>query len=153
MSATKLQGKPNLILSLLRCKCTRCRRGDMFQTSNPYKLKSFMKMNERCPVCGQPLDMEPGFYYGTNMISYGLAVLLSVITFFTWWAIIGFSLQDSRFFWWIGFNALLLLVLQPPLMRLSRAVWLSFFVRYSPRWMEGDIIESERVNKEHMGNW
>lgn len=153
MSATNLQGKPNLILSLLRCKCTRCRRGDMFQTSNPYKLKSFMKMNERCPVCGQPLDMEPGFYYGTNMISYGLAVLLSVITFFAWWAIIGFSLQDSRFFWWIGFNALLLLVLQPPLMRLSRAVWLSFFVRYSPRWMEGDIIESERINKEHMGNW
>ena len=153
MSAKNLHGKPNLILSLLRCKCTRCRRGDMFQTSNPYKLKSFMKMNERCPVCGQPLDMEPGFYYGTNMISYGLAVLLSVITFFAWWIIIGFSLQDSRFFWWIGFNAVLLIVLQPPLMRLSRAVWLSFFVRYSPRWMEGDIIESERVNKDQMGNW
>jgi uncharacterized protein (DUF983 family) len=153
MSANNLHGKPNMLLSLLRCKCTRCRRGDMFQTSNPYKLKSFMKMNERCPVCGQPLDMEPGFYYGTNMISYGLAVLISVITFFAWWIIIGFSLQDSRFFWWIGFNAVLLVVLQPPLMRLSRAVWLSFFVRYSPRWMEGDIIESERINKEQMGNW
>lgn len=153
MSAKNIHGKPNLILSLLRCKCTRCRRGDMFQTSNPYKLKSFMKMNERCPVCGQPLDMEPGFYYGTNMISYGLAILISVISFFAWWIIIGFSLQDSRFFWWIGFNAVLLLVLQPPLMRLSRAVWLSFFVRYSPRWMEGDIIESERINKDQMGNW
>lgn len=153
MSTQNLHEKPNLILSLLRCKCTRCRRGDMFQTSNPYKLKSFMKMNERCPVCGQPLDMEPGFYYGTNMISYGLAVIISVISFFAWWIIIGFSLQDSRFFWWIGFNAVLLLVLQPPLMRLSRAVWLSFFVRYSPRWMEGDIIESERVNKDQMGNW
>lgn len=153
MSAKNIHGKPNMILSLLRCKCTRCRRGDMFQTSNPYKLKSFMKMNERCPVCGQPLDMEPGFYYGTNMISYGLAVIISVISFFAWWIIIGFSLQDSRFFWWIGFNAVLLLVLQPPLMRLSRAVWLSFFVRYSPRWMEGDIIESERINKDQMGNW
>jgi uncharacterized protein (DUF983 family) len=153
MSAKNLHGKPSLILSLLRCKCTRCRRGDMFQTSNPYKLKSFMKMNERCTVCGQPLDMEPGFYYGTNMISYGLAVLISVLTFFAWWIIIGFSLQDSRFFWWIGFNAVLLLALQPPLMRLSRAVWLSFFVRYSPRWMEGDIIEPERVNKDQMGNW
>lgn len=153
MSTQNPHGKPSLILSLLRCKCTRCRRGDMFQTSNPYKLKSLMKMNQRCPVCSQPLDMEPGFYYGTNMISYGLAVLISVITFFAWWIIIGFSLQDSRFFWWIGFNAVLLLVLQPPLMRLSRAVWLSFFVRYSPRWMEGDIIESERINKDQMGNW
>ena len=32
-------------------------------------------MNDHCPVCGQPLDMEPGFYYGTNMISYALAIL------------------------------------------------------------------------------
>ena len=54
----------------------------MFQERNTYKLKNLMKMNERCPVCGQPLDMEPGFYYGTNMVSYALAVLISVFTFF-----------------------------------------------------------------------
>ena len=125
----------------------------MFRTGNPYDLKNFMKMNERCPVCNQLLDMEPGFYYGTNMISYGLAVMICVITFIAWWLIIGFSLQDSRFFWWLGVNAVLLIGLQPPLMRISRTVWLSFFVRYSPRWKEGDVIESERVNQAHMGNW
>ena len=89
--------KPNFLLSILKCKCTRCRRGDMFQTKNPYA-RGFMKMNERCPVCGQPLDLEPGFYYGTNMVSYALAVLICVFTFFTWWLTIGFSLQDNRFF-------------------------------------------------------
>ena len=145
--------KPNLILSIIKCKCTRCRRGDMFKTKNPYHLKSFMKMHERCTVCNQPLDLEPGFYYGTNMISYTLAVLICVFTFFLWWLTIGFSLQDSRFFWWIGINALLLIVLQPPLMRISRAVWLSFFVRYSPKWREGDIVEQFNVNKEQAGNW
>jgi hypothetical protein len=112
-----------------------------------------MKMNERCPVCRQPLDLEPGFYYGTNMISYCLAVLLSVATFALWWLTIGFSLQDSRFFWWIGLNALLLIALQPPLMRISRTVWLSFFVRYSPAWKEGDIVEQYNVNKEQQNNW
>jgi uncharacterized protein (DUF983 family) len=153
MCARPQDNKPNLILSLLLSKCTRCRRGAMFQTSNPYDLRNFMKMNERCLVCGQPLDMEPGFYYGTNMISYALAVLICVATFFLWWVTIGFSLSDSRFFWWIGLNAVLLVALQPPLMRLSRTIWLAFFVPYSPNWMQGDVVEPERINKEQMGNW
>jgi rRNA maturation protein Nop10 len=153
MCAKTNDEKPGLIWSILKSKCTRCRRGDMFQYKNPYNMRYTMKMNERCPVCGQPLDLEPGFYYGTNMISYCLAVLLSVATFALWWLTIGFSLQDSRFFWWIGINALLLIALQPPLMRISRTVWLSFFVRYSPAWKEGDIVEQYNVNKDQQNNW
>jgi hypothetical protein len=145
--------KPNLLLSLLQSKCTRCRRGDMFKVANPYKLKTTMQMNDQCPVCGQPLDMEPGFYYGTNMISYGLAVLVSVATFVLWWFTIGFALKDPRFFWWMGVNAFLLVALQPPLMRISRTVWLAFFVAYSPAWKEGDIIGQYSVNEGQQNNW
>lgn len=112
-----------------------------------------MKMNERCPVCGQPLDMEPGFYYGTNMVSYSLAVLISIASFAVWWIFIGFSLQDKRFFLWLGINAVLLVLLQPPLMRLSRTVWLAFFVPYSPDWDKGDIVEPERINRDQAHNW
>ena len=125
----------------------------MYKYRNVYDLKHLMKMYDQCPVCGQPLEMEPGFYYGTNMISYSLAVLICIVSFVLWWIIIGFSLSDNRFFWWLGINAVLLVVLQPPLMRLSRTVWLSFFVRYSPRWREGDIVRPERINKEQMNNW
>ena len=153
MCAKKYDEKPNLLLSLLTSKCTRCRRGDMFRDKNPYNLKHTMKMNDCCPVCGQPLDMEPGFYYGTNMISYALAVLVCIVTFFLWWAAIGFSLQDTRFFWWIGVNAFILIALQPVLMRISRTVWLAFFVKYSPQWREGDIVAQYSVNKEHQNNW
>ncbi|QEC57208.1 DUF983 domain-containing protein [Flavisolibacter ginsenosidimutans] len=153
MCATVKDEKPNLILSVLRCKCPRCRRGDMFREKNPYKLKTFMKMNERCPVCGQPLDMEPGFYFGTNMVSYALAVLFSALTLVLWALTIGLSTTDSRFFWWMGINAALLVLLQPVLMRLSRAVWIVFFIPYSANWKEGDVIEPERVNKEQAGNW
>ena len=125
-------GKPSIILSVLGNKCPRCRRGDMFMRKGSFRIKGLMQMNERCPVCSQPLDMEPGFYYGTNIISYILAVLISVITFVAWWVTVGFSLTDSRFFWWIGLNAVLLVVLQPPLMRLSRAVWIHFFCTLQP---------------------
>lgn len=128
-------------------------KGKMYRCTNMYNLKKFMKMYGCCPVCGQPLDMEPGFYYGTNMVSYTLAVLVSIVSFLGWLVFIGMSLHYSRFFWWIGFNAILLVVLQPLLMRLSRTVWLAFFVPYSPGWDKGDIVEPERINKDQMNNW
>ena len=152
MCAAVNDEKPNLLFSIFRNKCPRCRRGDMFKEKNPYKLKSVLQMNERCPVCGQPLDMEPGFYYGTNMISYALAVLFSGLTFVLWLITIGMT-PISRFVSWLAVNALLLVLLQPPLMRLSRAVWIVFFISYSPRWKEGDVIEPERVNKDQASNW
>lgn len=153
MCAERNYGKPNVVLSVLQNKCPRCRRGRLYQYRNTYDLRNFMKMNERCPVCSQPLDMEPGFYYGTNMVSYALAILFSVASFLIWMFTIGFSLQDQRFFIWLGVNAFSLLLLQPPLMRLSRTIWLAFFVPYSSLWHKGDIIEPERVNKDQAGNW
>ena len=134
MCADKKEHKPGYIGSLLRHKCSRCRTGSMFKVRSSYNLRQFMKMNERCPVCEQPMEIEVGFYYGTGYVSYVLAVALSVASLIAWWATIGMSLDDNRFFWWMGFNAVLLIVLQPFLMRLSRAIWLSFFVRYNSNW-------------------
>lgn len=96
-------------------------------------------MHRNCPVCGQPTEIEVGFYYGTGYVSYGLTVGLSLASFFLWYMLIGMSVDDNRFFYWLGFNAGLLILLQPYLMRLSRTIWLSFFVRYNPRWKEEPI--------------
>jgi hypothetical protein len=112
-----------------------------------------MKMNDRCPVCSQSFDMEVGFYYGTNLVSYTISVILCMVTFILWWFTIGFSFKDNRFLWWIISNGVLLILLQPPIMRFSRTVWLSFFVPYSKNWFKGDVIEPERINKEQMHNW
>jgi len=142
MCAEAKMTSPNFFWSLFNQKCPRCRTGDMFQTRKPYDLKRFMKMNERCVVCGQRMEIEPGFYYGTSYISYALTVVLSAATFIVWWLTIGFSLEDHRLFWWIGINGVFLLLLQPWLMRLSRAVWLSFFVRYDPNWEQPDPEEA-----------
>ncbi len=110
-------------------------------------------MNERCPVCGQLTDIEVGFYYGTGFVSYLLAVVISVITLVLWWIFIGFSFQDNRFFWWMGLNALLLLVLQPWLMRFSRSLWISWFVRYDPDWRIHKPDDHERIIEGQMNNW
>lgn len=145
--------KPSLIFSLLGNKCPRCRRGKLFKEKNPYKLKRVLKMNERCPVCGQATDVELGFYYGTSYVSYALGIMISVASFIAWWVLIGFSLHDNRFFVWMGFNAFLLIALQPILMRLSRTIWLSIFVHYSPNWKEGDVVKPERMNEELKNAW
>ena len=93
-----------------------------------------MKMNKNCPVCGQKTEIEAGFYYGTGYVSYALTVAFSVTTFVAWWVLAGFSSSDNRIFWWLGINTILLLLIQPYLMRLSRAVWLAVFVKYDVNW-------------------
>jgi hypothetical protein len=113
-------------------------------------------MNKDCPVCRQPTEIEVGFYYGTSYVSYALSIAISVASLLAWWAIIGFSTNDDdhRFFFWLGFNAVFLLVLQPWLMRLSRSIWISWFVKYDPYWKENEPVDvSERLNTDQANNW
>lgn len=120
----------SLIGTVLGNKCPRCREGKLYRYRNPYDLRHYLDMHDHCPVCGQSFSMQVGFYYGTGYVSYGLSVLLTGISFILWWVTIGFSLNDSRLFWWLGCNIILLLGLQPVLTRLSRSVWLAIFVPY-----------------------
>ena len=110
-------------------------------------------MNERCPVCGQATDIEVGFYYGTGYVSYLVALVISAICFALWWIIIGFSFTDNRFLFWIISNAVFLILLQPWLMRFSRSLWISWFVRNDPDWEENKPIDPERIVEGEMNNW
>ena len=120
--------------STLQCRCPRCRNGKLFVFPISIKLKQNMEMNKHCKVCGQISEIEVGFYYGTGYVSYVLTVAISVASFVAWFVLIGMSVKDNRFFMWLGTNAVLLIVLQPWLMRLSRSIWISWFVFYDPNW-------------------
>lgn len=125
--------KPNYYWSLLTMKCPRCRRGAMFTSPNPFKklkLSYIFDMPDHCPVCKQKYDLENGFWYGTGYVSYALAVAVSATTFVAWLVLIGVSTDDNRIFWWLGLNAVLLVLIQPWLMRLSRVLYIRFFVHY-----------------------
>jgi hypothetical protein len=135
---TEKKPKPGLLWSLLTMRCPRCRKGYMFKNKNPYKkltLSHIFNMHENCPVCNQRFDMnEPGFWYGTGYVSYGLAVAISAATFVAWWVLIGVSFDDNRVFYWLAINTVLLLVLQPWMMRFSRVIYLYFFVKYDEHY-------------------
>lgn len=126
--------KKYYLATVLKQKCPRYRTGQLFKNKNPYNLKETLVMQEHCAVCGQKSEIETGFYVGTGYVSYALTVAFSVTTFIAWWVLLGFSINDNRIFWWLGINSLLMLGLQPYLMRLSRAIWLSFFVKYDKNW-------------------
>ena len=110
-------------------------------------------MNKECPICGQPLNIEVGFYYGSSYISYTFAIALSAATLIVWWALIGFSLSDNRFFYWLAFNAVFLIAAQPYLMRVARTGWLAFFVRYDKNWKTNPPQPLERTNEDQERNW
>lgn len=140
--------------STLTCRCPRCRDGKLFQHSVTINFKKNMMMNKECLVCGQASEIEVGFYYGTSYVSYAMTVGLSLISLGIWALTIGLSVNDNRFFMWMAVNAVLLILLQPWLMRLSRSFWISWFVKYDPNWKQHQPIDvSERMNADHANNW
>lgn len=112
--------------SILHAKCPRCQEGDFFLEKNSYNLKKFDKMYEHCPVCGQSFQMETGFYYGAMYVSYGLSVAYGIALFLIMMVLFGLSLEI--FFITVTISLLLLI---PPVYRLSRLIWINMFVKYS----------------------
>jgi len=111
-------------------------------------------MNEHCPICNQPTEIEVGFYYGTGYVSYALTVAYFVSTFVAWKVLLGmsFDLDDNRIFYWMGTAIVTLFMIQPILMRLSRSIWLGLFVSYNKDWKNSPLEYNERMietKKEH----
>ena len=136
--------------NVLKLQCPRCRQGKLFQHTLSINLTNNLSMHQRCKVCNQPTEVEVGFYYGTGYVSYALTVALTAATFVAWLLTIGFALSDNRIYWWLGSNAIFLLLLQPWLMRLSRSLWLSWFVSYNANWATLTHFNEERINANQM---
>jgi uncharacterized protein (DUF983 family) len=58
--------------AIIRAKCPRCRRGDMFATPL-FSFKSQV-MYKTCPHCGLTYEREPGYFYVSMLISYAMFV-------------------------------------------------------------------------------
>lgn len=124
------RNKPNIVWSVINNKCPHCRKGDMFVERNPYKLSATLKMHKHCPECKGDLEPEVGFYFGTGYISYGLSIAVCVAWLLVYYLSFGISIYDNSMFIYLGTAISWLLVLQPPVMRLSRSIWIAIFEKY-----------------------
>ena len=117
--------KGSKIYSIFTGTCPVCQEESMYVEKNPYKLGKIYDMHERCSNCGTKYKIEPSFFYGAMYVSYALGVAFSVATFIITHFFIGFGLFAS----FISIIVVLIL-LMPIIMRLSRNIWINFFLSY-----------------------
>lgn len=117
--------KGNKLYSILTGACPVCHQESMYKDSNPYKLNRIFEMHERCSHCGTKYKMEPSFFYGAMYVSYAVGVAFAVAAFIITHLFLGGGLMAS-------FLAIIgtLIVFMPVIMRLSRNIWINFFMHY-----------------------
>lgn len=119
--------KGSKIYSIVKGKCPRCQEGAIFEEPNPYRLGKLFQMHEHCGHCGLRFELEPSFFYGAMYVSYGYSVALFVATYIIMNWIYEPSILDI-----VIALAVVVLLLAPVVLRLSRVTWLNLFVKYAP---------------------
>ena len=121
---------PSEFAAALQAKCPRCRRGDMFST--PMYGFKLQKMNENCPHCGLKFEREPGYFYVSMFISYGMNVLQMLIAAILTYLITS-NLEDPLLYIAVIFPVIF--ILSPFNYRFSRVIllyWLTPGLYYVP---------------------
>ncbi|MGY5846399.1 DUF983 domain-containing protein [Salegentibacter sp. HM20] len=119
--------KGTKLYSIFTGTCPVCQQESMYLESNPYKLTRIFKMHERCSNCGVKYKIEPSFFYGAMYVSYAVGVAFAVAAFIISHLFLGLGLV-ATFFAIMG----TLIVFGPVIMRLSRNIWINFFLHYDP---------------------
>jgi Ca2+-dependent lipid-binding protein len=82
-------------------------------------------MHDRCAHCGTKYKIEPSFFYGAMYVSYAVGIAFAVAAFVIAYLFAGTSLVNT-------FLAIVgtLIVFMPVIIRLSRNIWINFFIKY-----------------------
>ncbi len=118
--------KGTKIYSIFTGCCPVCHEESMYEKSNPYKLNQTLKMHERCSHCSTKYKIEPSFFYGAMYVSYPVGIAFAVAAFVISHLILKLNLVISFLViagTMIGFL--------PVILRLSRNIWINFFMHYS----------------------
>jgi uncharacterized protein (DUF983 family) len=119
--------KGTKLYSVLHEKCPRCQEGNLFVAS-PFNPAKFTKMPEFCPHCGLRFEMEPSFFFGSMYVSYAFQVAILVATY------LALRLTINPSAWGYVLTAITATFITLPFsFRLSRAIWINFFISYNPR--------------------
>ncbi|MEE1899629.1 DUF983 domain-containing protein [Flavobacterium rakeshii] len=121
--------KGSKLYSILTGTCPRCQEESMYIDKNPYNLSKVYKMHENCSHCGLHYKIEPSFFYGAMYVSYAVGVAFSVAAFIISYVFFNSSLKTA-------FIAIVttLIALMPVSMRVSRNIWINFFISYDKNW-------------------
>ncbi|AWH73247.1 DUF983 domain-containing protein [Dokdonia sp. Dokd-P16] len=113
--------------SIINGKCPVCHNESMYKNPNPYILSQTLKMHERCSHCNTKYKIEPSFFYGAMYVSYPVGIAFATAAFVITYLFFEANLVNS-------FIAIVgtMIVFMPVIMRLSRNIWINFFMKYDP---------------------
>ena len=117
--------------SVFNNKCPRCQEGDFWKSRKPLK-NYFQKnsMHETCECCELIYTKELGFWYGAMYVSYGMNVLLFVLTAGFIYLISHGEASAISYIWIIILSSL---IMAPIFYYYARLIWINLFSRYDPR--------------------
>ena len=87
-----------------------------------------MEMHDHCSNCRKKFKLEPSFFFGAMYVSYAVGVAIAIVAF-----IISYFVFD------IGRNhsflaiIIILAVLFPLIVRISRNIWINLFVDFDEK--------------------
>jgi len=119
--------KGSKLYSILTGTCPVCHEESMYKESNPYKLNRIFDMHEHCSNCGTKYKIEPSFFFGAMYVSYAVGIAFAVAAFVIAYFFLGGGLMTS---FWVIIGTLV--VFMPLIVRLSRNIWINFFLHYKP---------------------
>ena len=111
------------LVAIAKCKCPKCRTGDVFKHTLLQKPSQPLAVHEYCPTCGQKYEIEPGFWWAALYISYAINVAIMAITLI----ILHFLTSASTPLEYIVPVVVAMLVFYPYTMRYARILLLHFF--------------------------
>jgi uncharacterized protein (DUF983 family) len=113
------------LYSIFTGACPVCQNESMYAERNPYKLKHTLKMCEVCNDCQTRYKIEPSFFFGAMYVSYPVGLIFAGAAFvISYWGL-GLGLIPSYL------AIVLVMVLSLPIiLRLSRNIWINFFMKY-----------------------
>ena len=117
--------KGTAVYSIFKGVCPKCHEESMYTNKNPYILNDVLKINQNCSHCKTKYRLEPSFFYGAMYVSYAVGIAFAVAAFVISNLLFGAGLT-STFIAIVG----TLVVFAPIIMRLSRNIWINFFIHY-----------------------
>jgi uncharacterized protein (DUF983 family) len=109
-------------------RCPNCRKGRAFANKSLFPLSKCLKLVDSCKVCGQKMLFESNNGAGIN---YALTVMLFFLNILWYWPIFGLSYKDNSVYYYLITSIIVVIVLQPWLMRLSRMIYLYAFLAFN----------------------
>lgn len=128
--------RPNVIVALFKKRCPSCRRGRVFENKWIFPLTKLVKMVDHCEVCGQKMKEEQNNGGGIN---YALTVIVFMLNFIWYHIVFGLSYKDKSVETCLLVSTIIVLLMQPWLMRMSRMFYLYFYVQYGKTRKYGEI--------------